>query len=73
MPIGINKAKFNVGDLVLFKGGLFRIERIRKYETNHEFEKFGLMDIYDIGDLSVTEEELSKADWRDETRILKRR
>lgn len=69
----MKKTKFKVGDLVLYKGGLFRIGRIRKYKTYYEFECYGLADIYDIGDISVTEEELTKADWRDITKIVKRK
>ena len=69
----MSESKFKVGDLVLYKGGLFRIERIRKYETYHEFERYGLSDIYDIGDISATEDHLTKTDWRDITRIIKRK
>lgn len=67
----MKKTKFKVGDLVLYKGGLFRVERIRKYETYYEFEIYGLADIYEIGDFRVTEDELKKADWRDKTKILR--
>ena len=67
----MKKTKFKVGDLVLYKGGLFRVERISKYETHYEFEIYGFADIYEIGDFRVTEDKLKKADWRDEIKILK--
>ena len=66
-----NEPKFRVGDLVLYKGGLFKISEVRKHQTYFEFENYGLDDIYKIGDIIVAEEELTKADWRDIQRITK--
>lgn len=63
--------KFKVGDLVLYKGGLFRISGVRNAVSEQEFEYYGFDDIYRIGETSATAEELSKADWRDVTRITK--
>lgn len=59
-------AKFNVGDLVLYHDGLFRVKEV------HFFNKY----MYKIGDGLigwVDEAMLTKADWRDETRIVKRK
>ena len=67
----MEEPKFKVGDLVLYHGGLFKISEVRKYQTYFEFENYGLDDIYKIGDIIVAEEEITKADWRDVTRITK--
>lgn len=67
----MSKPIFKAGDLVLYKGGLFRISEVRKHETYFEFEHYGLDDIYKIGDILVAEEEITKADWRDIQRITK--
>ena len=67
----MDKPKFKVGDLVLYKGGLFKISKVRKYRTYFEFENYGLDDIYKIGDIIVAEQEITKADWRDVSRITK--
>ena len=67
----MEEPKFKVGDLVLYQGGIFKISEVRKYRTYFEFENYGLDDIYKIGDIIVAEEEITKADWRDVTRITK--
>lgn len=67
----MEEPKFKVGDLVLYKGGLFKISEVRKYQTYFEFEYYGLDDIYKIGDILVAGNEITKAEWRDVTRITK--
>lgn len=67
----MDKPKFKVGDLVLYKGGLFRISGVRNAVSEQEFEYYGFDDIYKIGETSATADELRKADWRDITRITK--
>lgn len=67
----MSRPKFKVGDLVLYKGGLFRIIAVRSAVSEHELEYYGFDDIYIIGETSATADELRKADWRDEVRILK--
>ena len=67
----MSKPKFKVGDLVLYKGGLFRISGVRNAVSEQEFEYYGFDDIYQIGETSATADELHKADWRDITRITK--
>ena len=57
--------KFKVGDLVLYKGLLGRVKKVYTIGT---FKKY----FYKVGEISdVFEEELTKADFRDENRILK--
>ena len=67
----MSKHNFKVGDIVLYKGGLFRISGLRNAVSEQEFEYYGFDDIYQIGETSATAEELSKADWRDIRRITK--
>lgn len=67
----MGRPKINVGDLVLYKGGLFHINGVRNAETEQDFEYYGFDDIYQIGETSATADELRKADWRDITRITK--
>ena len=55
-----------VGDLVLCKGGLFRVNGIAERAGI-----FGLVKIVLIGDTSAPMNQVSKADWRDVQRITK--
>ena len=54
------------GDLVLCKGGLFRVNGIAERAG-----AFGLVKIVLIGDTSAPMNQVSKADWRDVQRITK--
>jgi len=55
------------GNLVIWKGGLFRVHTIAwDYDKNGNRQH-----VVGIGELFVPIEEVTKADWRDETRILK--
>ena len=61
----MEEPKFKDGDLVLYKGGLFKVIAVWSYYNLGE-EWFA-----QVGDLIVHADELTKADWRDEARILK--
>lgn len=70
-PFRTNKnimaAKFSVDELVLYHDGLFRVKEVHSFFGKH---------MYKIGDGLigwVDEAMLTKADWRDETRIVKRK
>ena len=55
------------GDLVLYMGGLFRVNEIKK-----ELDTVGNEYLYiRVGDLWITGSMCRKADWRDITRITK--
>ena len=55
------------GNLVLWKDGLFRVKGFGlRAKENGEYEQ-----MCRIGDIEVPLSEVRRADWRDETRILK--
>lgn len=61
----MEEPKFKVGDLVLYKGLLGRVKKVYNIGT---FVK----NFYKVGAITdVFEEEITKADWRDVTRITK--
>lgn len=61
----MDKSKFKVGDLVLYKGGLFRVEAVwSAYNLGKDW-------YVQVGEEVVPIECVSKADWRDVTRITK--
>lgn len=58
-------SKFKVGDLVVFHDGLFQVKEVKPWSD------ISSCVTYTIGTLrNVTESQLRKADWRDQTRIL---
>jgi len=64
----MEEPKFKVGDLVLYRGGLFRVKRIDNGIDDMFFEYCKVS----IGeDIVVYAEQVTKADWRDVTRITK--
>lgn len=61
----MDKPKFNVGDLVVYRKLLGRVTDIYKHNGIASY-------YYNVGDITdIMEEDITKADFRDENRILR--